>query len=219
MGKVYRPTISEKLFERFCSEMNIPFKRILEDKVQTPDYDIILSQHLVVAEIKQFDINDVDQEVIEQIKQNGIASHEGGYANRVRNKINSAKNQLKLRAQNDNPALLVLYDNVPTRTVNAIDIKQAMYGQEIDVIGFSKDWQVLSVVEVFGEKPKFTKTENTTFSAIALLEMDNPYLYLSFFHNYYARQPINPDWIRAKNIKHFSIDPISREGLKEWVEI
>jgi hypothetical protein len=219
MDKVYKPTISEKLFERFCLELDIPFKRIQVDKVQTPDYEIILGKHLIVTEVKQFDINDVDQEIIEQIKQNGIATHDGGYANRVRNKIDSAKNQLKLRALDKYPALLVLYDNVPTRTVNAVDIKQAMYGEEIDLIGFSKDWRPYSVDEICGAKSKFTITQNTTFSTIALLERDGQNLSISMFHNYYARHPINPDWIRVKNIKHFSIDPISRKGLKEWIEI
>ncbi len=220
MGKVYYPTISEKLFERFCSEIDIPFKKIQVEKTQTPDYDIFFDEHLIVTEIKQFDINDVDQEIIDELNQNGMTSlHIGGHSNRVRNKIHSAKNQLKSRAQNTHPALLVLYDNVPTRTVNNIDIKQAMYGREIDVIGFSKDWQPLSIDEISGAKPKFTKTENTTFSAIALLEVDVQNLCLSIFHNYYAGHPINPDWIRVKNVKHFSIDPISRQGLKEWVEI
>jgi hypothetical protein len=194
MEKVYKPTISEKLFEKFCSEIDIPFKKIQVEKTQTPDYDIFFGEHLIVTEIKQFDINDVDQEIIDELNHNGMTSvHSGGHSNRVRNKINSAKNQLKSRAQNTYPALLVLYDNVPTRTVNDIDIKQAMYGQEIDVMGFSKDWQPLSIDEIFGAKSKFTETENTTFSAVALLEVDDQNLCLSIFHNYYAGHPIIPD--------------------------
>ncbi len=219
MEKVYQPTISEQLFERFCLEMSIPFIRILEDKVQTPDYDILLDQHYVVAEIKQFDINDDDQKIIEELKQYGIVSYERNYVNRVRNKVQSAKGQLRLRAQDDHPALLVLYDNVSLRDLNATDIMQAMYGEEIYTIGFSKDWEVLSIDGKFGKNKKFTKTQNTIFSAIAVLEMVDLNLNLSVFHNYYSRRPINPDWIRAKNIKHFAIDPNTRKGLLEWVEI
>jgi hypothetical protein len=108
-------TVSEALFERFCRETGIQFRRLnetIEQGGKTPDYELFVDQQLVVTEVKQLDPNEQERRVARQLNQRGCTEvYSETPGRRVREKINSAMPQLKARAMDQYPALLILYDN------------------------------------------------------------------------------------------------------------
>ena len=162
-------TISEILFEQFCKDNSILYSRIEREQNRTPDYEVCFGEHHIIAEVKQTDQNEKDKELREQVRSRGTASGWEESGRRVRIKIDSAKNQLKYK---ECPAILVLYDNVPIGSVDADDIKTAMYGHETIRLSIfeNPDGRSVEIENVgFGSGRKFTQICNTTFSGIALL--------------------------------------------------
>ncbi len=215
-----KQTISESLFEQFCTENSIPWNRVERDNdARTPDYDIYLNDNIIVVEVKQFDLNDKDKAIIKELSIKGRAAYWEEPGRRVRNKIGSAKDQLKRRSKNTHPTILILYDDVGG-VVDRHDIMAAMYGQDTIKMEISKSDHILKETEEFGGKRKFTSTENTTFSAIALLYKNfDAQLKLSVFHNVHAKLPINIECFRYDTVKHFSIDLQSEGFSTGWSEL
>jgi hypothetical protein len=215
-------TISELLFEQFCEENSIRYCRVKQQVHKTPDYDIYFGEHLVIAEVKQIDQNKDDEKRSEQGRRRGRIAFWEKSGRRVRIKIDSAKKQLKLRSQGKYPAILVLYDNVPTKSTDAVDIKTAMYGHEsvrIALPGSAEDMSIEIENVGFGSERKFTPNDNTTFSAIALLYKFGETLHLSVFHNVYAKCPIDPSWLRLSTVRHFTLGPQIQGAFQEWREV
>jgi hypothetical protein len=212
-------TISEIFFEQFCKDNSIPYSRIEREQHRTPDYNVYFGEHHIIAEVKQFDPNEKDKELREQVRSRGAASGCEASGRRVRNKIDSAKKQLRYK---ECPAILVVFDNVPIGSADADDIKTAMYGQETIRLSFSENREGSSV-EIenvgFGSKRKFTQADNTTFSAIALLFRFGDSLRLSIFHNIHAKHLIDPSWLRCDMIRHFTLGPQLPGAFQEWQEI
>lgn len=89
--KMSDKTIAEILFEQFCKENSILCSRIERQEHRTPDYDVYFGEHLVVAEVKQIDPNEVDEKHREQGRQRGRVAYWEEPGRRVRLKIDSAK--------------------------------------------------------------------------------------------------------------------------------
>ena len=222
LDKMSDKTISELLFEQFCEENSIPYCRVERQEYKTPDYDICFGEHLVIAEVKQIDQNEDDEKHSEQGRRRGRIGFWEKSDRRVRIKIDSAKEQLKLRSQGKYPAILVLYDSVPIKSTDAVDIKTAMYGHESIRIALpdSADDMSIEIENVgFGSERKFTPNHNTTFSAIALLSKFGQILHLSVFHNVYAKCPIDPSWLRVSTVRHFTLEPQIQGAFQEWREV
>lgn len=212
-------TISELLFEQFCKDNSIPYSRIEHEQHRTADYDVYFGEHHVIAEIKQIDPNEKDEELREQLRSRGTASGCEGSGRRVRIKIDSAKKQLKLSQCS---AILVLYDNVSIGSIDADDIKTAMYGHEtirLAVLENAEDMSVEIENVGFGSRRKFTPRHNTTFSAIALLYKFGGSLRLSVFHNIYAKHPIDPSWLRRDMVRHFTLGPQVQGTFQDWQKV
>lgn len=212
-------TISEILFERFCKDNSIPYSRIEREQHRTPDYDVYFGEHHIIAEVKQTDQNKEDKKLRKQVRSRGTAQGWEKSGRRVRIKIDSAKKQLKYK---EYPAILVLYDNVPIGSVDADDIKTAMYGHETTILSVYETPENLSV-EIenvgFGPERKFTQIHNTTFSAIALLFRSGDSLRLSIFHNIHAKHPIDPSWLRCDMVRHFTLGQQLPGAFQGWQEI
>lgn len=215
-------THSAFLFERFCNENKIPIQPVpRQEGEKTPDFDIFPNGHQIVAEIKEASANETDELLIKEIKDTGSGASCQSYSRRVRNLIYNAKDQLKARAKNRHPAVLVLYDRTPFKVILPDAIKEAMYGNE--VVSFDKSLDGQERYQVwFGSDAQFTKNNNTTFSALALLEeRGSNGLHLCFFHNIHAPRLLSifPEWLRCPAVSHFSLpDPHSRR-YQDWVEI
>ena len=95
----------------------------------------------------------------------------------------------------------MLYDNVPIRSIDADDMKTAMYGQETVRLALLENFEDMSV-EIksvgFGSGRKFTPSQNTTFSAIALLHKFGESIRISVFHNIYARHVVGSLYLRDR---------------------
>ncbi len=218
-------TISELLFERFCDENNILWHSI-ETKSKkgekTPDYEFICNEQKMIAEIKQFDSNKEDKRIREESKKRNFVGYWEEPGRRVRLKINSALPQLRELSNNKFPAIIVLYDNVPIGSLDPGDIKSAMYGEEKVTVLVPEGVKAKPIISYVGPGGKRTTTpqDNRTLSAIAhLYKFQNNLLGITFYHNIYARCPLDPNCIRGENIKHFTFSKKAEGKNQEWYEI
>ena len=198
------------------------YSRIKRQDYKTPDYAVYFSEHLVIAEVKQLNPNEADEKHRKQGWKRGWITYWEESGHRVRLKINDAKKQLKLGSQGKYPAILVLYDNIPIRSIDSDDIKTATYGHESVRMGLPNDHEgmLIKIMNVgFGSDRKFTPRDNTTFSAIGLLYKFGGTLHLSFFHNIHAKCPIDPSWLRRGTVRHFTLGSEIQGTFQEWLEI
>lgn len=213
-------TISETLFEKFCADNGIECQEVpTEEGKRTPDYDIFPGGVRVVSEVKQIDPNDDDDQALEEAQAKGGAVVWPDADRRVRNKIDSAKKQLKNRSKGEVPALLALYDNVQPPVVDAIDIKEAMYGEETVTVVPRLAEPPRFVDAGFGGGRKFTQEHNTSISAIATIRQTSAGIRMNVYHNVFAKNPISPALLRSPAIKHYKVDPALRGELQDWEEI
>lgn len=61
-------TISEQMFEKFCNQNSIKFKKIPTENNPTPDYEFFPNGKKVIAEITQMDQNDEENEMEKELK-------------------------------------------------------------------------------------------------------------------------------------------------------
>jgi hypothetical protein len=209
-------TESEILFKRLCREIELPCTPITRSDCKTPDYDLLLSGNLVVAELKQFDPSDEDKAVWERLRSRGVTSAWGKSGHRVRSKLNThTSKQFKARSNGIHPTLLVVYDNGTAAGTDSNDIKTAMFGAEtITVTHWNR-----TVVSTSGLHPgggrKLTADCNTTISGVALLYGPAEYSTLTVYHNHFAVNPIDPDWFRDDRFRHFKLN----NTYYEWERI
>jgi len=218
--KSERKTKSEKLFERFCTENDIPFSRIPRSKEQgrkSPDYMIVMGKQNVAVEIKQFDANSDNKK---QLGENGITGvFEDKMIARVRSKIKKAVPQLKMQSEKNIPALIMLYNNIPAspKYVHPDDILQAMYGNEQATLIFHVPSDAPYIGRLYnGGGRQVSLKDNTSLSAIVSLfeDFERNELHANFYHNIYGAIRFEPNWLRRQNVKHFI--PVRSEN-EFWV--
>ena len=221
-------TKSEELFETLCNSNGILFNKIptaSEQGLQTPDYEIILFDNRVIVEVKQFDPNDEDLILIENLRTKGSAGIHGDTpGKRARQKITDAMKQLHVLAKDKQPAILILYDNINIgiRHTDSYNIKTAMYGLECVDVGFPTDIKIAPLIidRRRGGKRKVTEQHNTTLSAVVTLhESINSEISAICYHNIYAALPLNPEWMRFNNVVHYTLEEKQRLNFQEWVKI
>lgn len=208
------PTRSEKLFERFCSERSILFRSVAVGSEKTPDYDLEINGQLIAVEVKQLDRDEQAWSNEGKVKESCTIPGE-----HIRRKINRAGPQLRARAAEGYPSILVLYNNI-YRIVGLFsepyDFLVAMYGLQSIVMEVPRDGLPYMKGQRFGPRRKMTDSANTSFSALARLGEDqDERLFLDVFHNAYASAPLDPAVLRGRSIRHFTIP---RGGLEfvEW---
>lgn len=219
-------TASETLFERFCDDNQIEWKRIEASSVpgkKEPDYEIGVPTQCVVVEVKQFDPNEEEKMLETQLQERGYADMYGGEpGTKVRLKIQAGAKQLKARSAGKLPTLLVLYNNVSisNRGVDPYEIKTAMYGIEKIDLAVNAEANTISVTERgFGPKRKLTPTDNTSLSAISVLCGPDNELSLIVYHNVYAVNPLDLRSFQGCRIRHFTLQKKQSKGFQEWREL
>jgi hypothetical protein len=124
-------TLSERLFEDYCSRHGIICERVPETHTRTPDYELIFGEHRVIVEVKEIARNkeeiESDRVMAERGWGNGL-SHMPG--ERVRKKIASCSPQIKTRTLGKLPSILVVFDARGIRHIDPYNIRVAMYGLE-----------------------------------------------------------------------------------------
>ena len=226
-NKVKNITISEKLFEDFCNNNKILFKRIAKSFIRgkkEPDYEVYNNSHQIIVEIKQYDPNSEEQRLQKQLEERGYTDSFGKEPGaKARLKIQAGAKQLKARCNGRNiPTLLVLYNNVPisNRGVDPYEIKTAMHGIEKIDLNQSLSNSSLEIVDRgFGPKRKMTPNCNTTISAIATLHCTDNGIGMHIFHNIYASTPLSVDTFKTAGARHFTIGSKSEGLFQDWQEI
>src|SRR6266540_4589012 len=165
-------TISEQLFERFCRDNGILFKRLdvsNESGIKSPDYEIFTPSGAMIVEVKQLDPNEDDKRFYNQLLSKGITDIRGKEpGTRIRGKINHAIPQLKVAAKAGKPAIIALCSNIilDAKYIDQYDILIGMYGLEVATIVLPNNRSQKPYVAhiKFGGKKKVSPQFNTTLS-------------------------------------------------------
>lgn len=220
-------TLSEQLFERFCGENHINWSLIVPDGQiarKYPDYKIECAGNIVFVEIKEIGESPDDRARRERLILTGsTGAFNPQLDERVRKKIDRAMPQLRRLAKDKHPAVVVLYDNKSIIPLDGLEIRLAMYGQDIVDIGYidNTPYPTIFARHRFGAGQKVSVKHNTTLSAVALLtRQPDQSLHLDFYHNKFAVLPFNPDWLRNAAVRHFQLgDRPGEGGLREWERV
>lgn len=219
-------TISEQLFESFCTGNGFQACPVQTESHKTPDYILRTGRTSIVVEVKQFDPNATELATLrkppEEWGESDAFSPENP-GDRVRSKIDSALPQLKKVAGSSMSAMLVLYDNVRlwTEICDANSIGVALYGIENAMISseIAPEGGATIVARWHGGSRRATPSANTTLSAIGLLDHghDGIEMTLSVFHNYFARNPIAIDSLCGAQIKHYKLQESPEQSFSTWI--
>lgn len=220
---------SEYLFEKFCYLNELPCEKIEESSTQRPDYRVRISGQDFIIEIKQFDPNKKEKEVIDKINQGDHMAFSINPGERIRKAIHKANSQLKQLSNGKIPALLVVYDNITHAPfwdhpneyhTNEYCVMTAMKGVDTIPISVPKDpKQSMTFGEVVsGGKRELRSDANTTISAIAVLKrFADDDIRLDVYHNPFAAVPIEPMLLRINNVNQFRLPKDSKNSLdKTW---
>ncbi len=218
-------TLSEVLFEQLCRASRLQCVRVERRQGEkTPDYEVHTADGKVIAEVKQFEPNEEEKRLYQQLQDRGYTDVYGGEPGaKVRLKIQPAAKQLKAQSSGQFPTLLVLYNNVPLgpRGVDPYEIKTAMYGIEKIVLSPDPAGNDLNVVDrEFGPKRKVTPTCNTSLSAIGtLLRNSESEPLMAVYHNIYAAMPLPPGWLPEPRFVHYTLGRKNPGEFQEWTEV
>jgi len=161
-------TAGEKRFEAYLTARSLKWSYEKPAGGKQADYTVHFDDGDVVCEVKDFEQGDED----ERIRNSGAAVGVDPYP-RIREKINASRVQLQPH-KGKRPCVLVLYNSGALVSLGSDIIAGAMFGD----LGF-----VLNVGEtdsVRGEfigraRAKMRARQNTTFSAVAVVELFLPH--------------------------------------------
>ncbi len=190
-------TISETIFEEFCSSNNLPCEKITECYQPTPDYKVILNAETVIVEVKQID---KDDKFTDELGSRTVGDH-------VRAKINDkhTRRQVNAASKKRLPAILLIYNNLDPMQMFGTeqrDFIAAMYG-ELTVVLNPKEHSITD--SYYGRNQSLRQDKNTSFSAVGLLYQTNEAPAVRIYENAFAENKLNysslPKCIEAIRIK------------------
>lgn len=192
-------TISEQLFESLCSGKGISCRRIPAGLSKTPDYEIVLGLQRVAVEVKQLDENDEDKRINRALDAGQVT---GGFTPptaRLRKQIAESYRQLKAVARNEQPCLLVIYNNSGVlNRIDAFTVTTAMFGSFAVHLGRTTKGNVEVIGQGFMGKRKVTRNTCRRLSAIGILkDARSGSLRLEVYHNPYSVVAIPPATIAS----------------------
>lgn len=217
-------TVSEKVFEELCASQGITCLRVEEDEGRTPDYELVVGTERIIVEVKEITPNKEEQESDRLLAERGygnVLSNTPG--DRLRRKIADCLPQIKARTVGQHPSLLVVFDR--GRVAGHVDpyhIRVAMYGLEqvhiaVPPIGMGSRY---STGMGYGPKRKMTPEHNTSVSAIGALFMTGPEtMFLSVYHNRFAKVPLKPALLAQYGIDQFELDEEAFGRTSKWRKI
>lgn len=216
--------LSEQLFEAFCRNRRVSYRRLREGPGKTPDYEIVISGQRIVVEVKQIDATPNGEISLRPAESHFLIIGKGVPGEPVRRKISNADRQLRELARDKFPSLLVLYDNTPSGGYTAPhEVSAAMYGQQTFVCGLFgrgvpevQEWR-------FGGKRKMTAEMNTTISAVAAIfgDISEPELppSLIVYHNAFAKVPLAPELFVSIDTQQFKLPEQPEGKYQGWQQI
>lgn len=220
-------TVSETLFQQYCTKGNISCRRLTPDDRKTPDFELTLGGEKIIAEVKELRPNDGEKIANDEFNEKGFAVWgDKKVGTRVRYKIDESKHQLKRFAEAKYPAILVLYDARPSnvRGIYAYEILVAMYGFESIDLRVPEDSSepVRMGKHRFGKGKKVGPDRHSFFSALAVLREvdDSKHLHLDVYDNVFSAYKIPYEYMAAHNeMTVFTIPPGQGNEFRRWVEL
>ena len=211
---------AEQTFREFCDQAGIQCDRVPEvNEEKRPDYEIFVSGQKIIVEIKQFDPNPEEKKALKDLEKKGHALFGDKPGARVREAIRKAAPQLRTLSKGKIPAMLVLQTNILGRHTKRYDIMTAMQGLDTISVTVPED---PNISLTFGDakrgpKKKMTRKDNTKISAVAVIRESPAGTYeLDVYHNSFAANPIDPEWLRQQGIRHWRIPKDSTSSLTSW---
>jgi hypothetical protein len=223
-----KKNVSELLFEEFCAKAGIQCRSIPTEKgARTPDYELILTNQTLIAEVKEIERNKEEIESDRLLEQRGYGNAIGGVpGQRVRQKIQSCSSQIKARSCGVHPSLLVLYEcHFAAVNIEPYHIRVAMYGLETFVLAVPESGRPYIIDKKFGPRQKMTQIHNTSISAIATIRKiytsatDCGVTYFYVYHNKYAAIPLDADLLKPYGVTQFRIGEAEVGFIPEWEQI
>jgi len=219
-------TVSEALFERFCTDTDLPFTRLEPDSAAgrpTPDYELRLQEPPILVEVKQIDPNREDEASLRAFAETGEYSFSGVPGDRLRGRISKAGSQLRARARSGQPTLVVVFNNVDVLRgyTGPHAVMSAMYGlyEALVITTRGVGARIVSVVHRLGGGRSMTPKHNTKISGLAVL-FDGPEgPYLVVYHNRFAAVPLRPEVLRRPRIHQRCIQESEDNRFPEWSDL
>jgi hypothetical protein len=187
--------ISEELFEQLCLASEVSCEPVAPRAWRTPDFRIWLGDVQVICEVKQINPNAEDRADLEYSDSGEAVGRL--VRNRMRATLKDVSAQLKAASEEGCPTLLVLYDNTRLKiyTLHS-EVVQAMFGEDSVKVSVSESPGHPTMVSepFFGGNRSFTQSQNTSVSALAILDGDpGSRLALRIYHNPFARVVLRPE--------------------------
>lgn len=178
-------TKSERTFERFLADNNLPIWKITEDGNPTPDYRVPLSGIELIFEVKELQ------------KEDNFTMEEGSrtVGEHIRKRIHAerTRRQTQSAATRGLPAVLLIYNNLdPIQRFGTEDedFRHAMYGEHTVLMGV--DTRKITA-SFYGENKSFQRDKNTSFSALGRLMEHRQSVSVTLFENMFAKVKIDYD--------------------------
>lgn len=219
-------TESERLFEYFCNTHKLLFDRVPECSSPSADYLLLFNNYKIITEIKQFEPNKEEKEAlrkpIEEWDEYDIF-HWGIPGERIRKKIKSAMPQLQALSQGVFPTLMIIYDNIKVwpELADEYAIRIALYGIETAIISpeVAPEGGAKILHRWYGHRKQATSNQNTTLSAIAVIEEDKNCVTIRIYHNYYAKNFIQKHIFDLPGVEQYELDRTPSEGFPKWIKL
>jgi hypothetical protein len=212
-------TLSETLFEKFCSNSGINFFPIQTGHKKSPDYELLIDEQRIIIEVTE-----IDKDKNYYQNSNGLINPPGYTPGEpIRIKIKKKLPQIKARTEGIYPSILVLFDRGQIAGyLDPYDIRVAMYGlEQIHMnVPINPSLSPYATSMSYGPKRKMTENHNTSISAIGGLFTPRPNeIILEVYHNKFAAVPLNPKLLAKYGIDQFALEDEERGKTAKWEKL
>ncbi|MBN1757775.1 MAG: hypothetical protein JW863_05630 [Chitinispirillaceae bacterium] len=190
-------TIAEKVFEDFCDANKIKWEKIMEGHQKTPDYKVQFGDDFVFIEVKQID-KDQYFHIDGEVSGRTVGSH-------IREKIKTARKQIKVGADQGCPSILLVYNNLDGLQMFGTgqdDFIAAMYGDLTYVIDKNRHE---FIDQYHGRNQSFAENKSAYFSAVGFLYQTINSSGIRLYENAFTNNKLNfnciPKCIEVVRIK------------------
>jgi hypothetical protein len=129
---------------------------------------------------------------------------------------------MKALSKGECPSMLVVYNNSGAdQHTDPYSVATAMQGNDVIPVLVHKNPSIAPQFQDARSGPgkKMTASANTTISAIGILVTDlDDKPHLCVYHNRYALNPIDPEWIRHPLVHHFRLPDGAASSLDGWTK-
>lgn len=211
------PTISEKLFEKLCSDRNIKCKRIRERLEKTADYEVFLSSIKLIAEVKQLDPNKEDMK-LEQTWWESNSPGTEAPSDRVQKLISKAYPQIKKSAEGTKPTMIVVFNNSGEwNWIDSFTVSKAMFGMFGIKFGLQKGQEIVVTGQGYMGNRKVTNSILRALSVVGVIKQaDQKTIHLDAYHNPFASIPIDTKLLAELATEQFIHPNPHEKGFVKW---